>query len=236
MRIIALTSAALLAACGAETNIQRNEMQRTINVTGEAKASATPDVAMLSFSVRAQAKEAGTAFTQSSTSMNAVIAALDEMEIEARDRQTGQLRLNPIYARDRNSVTNRSEVIAYEAVNTLTVRLRDIEKAGAVIDKAVGAGANGLDSFRFSVSETDELMAEARIAAVEDAREKAEAMAEAAGARLGDVLSISAGNSGSPRPVMMRAMAMEDSMSAAPSLQAGEQDFRVTVNATFELQ
>lgn len=233
-----LAAAALLAAVPACAEDMDRRPVRMISVTGEGTVAAVPDIAVLRFSVETRADVAGAAFSESSRLMNAVLAALEAQGIEPRDRQTGQIRLNPIYARDRdNGYQDRSRIVAYEALTTLTVRLRNIEAAGSVIDAAVKAGANGLDSFSLAFDDPQALEAEARVAAVRDAVAKAEAMAEAAGARLGEVLTLSAGGGGGmPRPEpMMRSMVMAEAADV-PVIEAGEERLRVTVSATFALE
>ncbi|MEM7671451.1 MAG: SIMPL domain-containing protein [Pseudomonadota bacterium] len=164
-----LAAAALLAASPAFAD----EVHRQISVTGEGAVSATPDLAILTFGVRSQAETASEAFSGSTKAMNDVLAALDAAAIEPRDRQTSQLRINPIYARRQNSFVDRSQIEGYEALSTLTVRLRDIDSAGSVIDAAVKAGANGLDSFRLGFDDPKALQDQARIEAVKDAMAKA---------------------------------------------------------------
>ncbi|MEM9839478.1 MAG: SIMPL domain-containing protein [Pseudomonadota bacterium] len=238
LRLLAASAAALtlLSACGRDVIMRDAPQVRSINVTGEAEAKAVPDIAMLNFSVRGRAVTSSDAFGEVSTSMNAVISVLKERGIEARDLQTNQISLNPVYFRDDKGRSDRNKIIAYEAYQGLTVRLRTIGEAGATIDAAVEAGANELNSFRMAIDDPKGLRDEARIAAVEDARAKAEAMAKAAGAKLGDVISLNTYNDGArPQPMAIRAMAME-SADAGPSIEAGEQTVRVTVNAVFELQ
>lgn len=210
------------------------EVRRQISVTGEGSVSAAPDLAILTFGVRAQADNASAAFSQSTKAMNNVLDALDKAGIEARDRQTSQLRINPIYNRRQNYV-DRSEIEGYEALSTLTVRLRDIDSAGSVIDSAVKAGANGLESFRLGFDDPKAMRDRARIEAVKDAMAKAEAMAEAAGAKVGEVITLSTMSNGTPGPVVARSVAMAESADV-PRIEAGEQTLQVSVSATFALQ
>jgi uncharacterized protein YggE len=205
-------------------------------VTGEGEAAGVPDLVQLSFSVTAEAKDAAEAFRQSSARMQKVLEAIKDAGIASRDRQTGQIALNPVYGEKRTiGTSSRREVVGYRASQSLMVRLKDMDAAGEVIDQAVSAGANGLDSFSFAFSEPGKLQDEARIMAVKDARRKAASMAEAAGAELGEVITLSAHQGyGSPRP-MLRQASME-MMDAAPPVEAGEQSLQVTVSATFALQ
>lgn len=238
LRLFAASAAAiaLLAACGQPTVLETSPEVRSISVTGEAEINAVPDVAILDFSVETRAVSSADAFSEASRAMNAVISTLKDRGIEARDLQTNQVSLSPVYSRDEDGRTDRTKIIAYRAYQSLTVRLRTIGEAGETIDAAVGAGANGLNSFRMAIDDPKALRDEARVAAVEDARAKAEAMAEAAGAKLGPVMTLSAHNNGMrPRPMAMRTMAMEDA-SSAPSIEAGEQSVSMTVSAVFAIQ
>lgn len=230
------SASALLLVAPACAQDASPEVLRQIHVTGEGIVSAVPDVAMLTFSVRSQAEKAGDAFAETSRLANAVLQEVERQGVAARDRQTGQVSLSPVYARDDRRGYDRSRVIAYEARNSLIVRLRDIDKAGEVIDAAVRAGANGLDSFQLTFDDPRKLQDEARIAAVKDAMEKARAMAEAAGAELGDVISLSTSGAGrSPQP-SVRMRSAEMAADSAPVIAAGEQDLRVTVSATFFIE
>ncbi|GGY50494.1 SIMPL domain-containing protein [Parvularcula lutaonensis] len=240
IRTLAAASAILAttAACTDDTIIQPVRELRSISVTGEGSVSAVPDLAILSFSVSSRAATAGDAFAAASRQMNSVLSAIKEEGVEARDRQTGQVSLSPVYGRDpERGFQDRTRIVAYEATNSLTVRLRDIESAGEVIDAAVRAGANGLDSFRLGFDDPKALQDQARIAAVQDARRKASDMADAAGAALGEVLTISTTGGGyRPQAPMMRMQADMAMEQAAPVIEAGEQDMRVTVSATFRLE
>lgn len=236
IRTLSLTAAlALTAACTNETLLQTTEAPRSVAVTGVGEAVGVPDIALLNFSVTARADGSADAFTAATGQMNAVIAALKGEGVAARDLQTNQIGLRPIYDTNERGVRDRTTIVGFEANQGLVVRLRSIEAAGAVIDAAVNAGANGLNSFRMTIDDRAGLTEEARIAAVRDAVATATTLAEAAGASLGEVVSLSTNDRGaSPRPVMMRAMA-DESMGAGPNIEAGEQVIRVTVNATFEL-
>ncbi|MEM1380782.1 MAG: SIMPL domain-containing protein [Pseudomonadota bacterium] len=233
---VACAAALALSSCTQDTILQAKSEPRTITVVGEASVHAVPDIAVLNFSVRAQAVTSAEAFSNASATMNQVVTALKAMEVADRDLQTNRLALNPIYARDERGRYDRDEIVGYEAFQALTVRVRSIENAGAVIDAAVQAGANGLDGFSMAIDDPKALRDEARVAAVVDAKAKARAMAEAAGAELGEVMTLSVyDDGGRPQPILARTAAVEADF-AGPSVQAGEQQVSLTVNATFRLK
>lgn len=233
----AIIIAFVFAASSLQAGYAEDHKIRSITVQGEGVAIGTPDIAMLRFSVRSRAESAGEAFSSNSTQMQRVVDSLKERGLEPRDLQTDQISLSPVYGPgSRSGYQDRSRVIAYEAVNSLSVRLRDIETAGAVIDAAVRAGANELQSFQMGFDDPKAMQDDARIAAVKDAKAKAEAMAEAAGARLGPVMTINSSSASRPQPMMARAMAMEADMSSPAPIEAGEQQIQVRVTAVFELR
>lgn len=236
IRTLALTATALtLTACNADTIYQAPAPKRTISVTGEGSVSAAPDMAILNFSVRTRGDTASDAFSNASRRMAGVVDALKAEGLEPRDLQTEQIRVNPVYGQNDRGYRDQSVIVGYESYQSLTVRLRAIEMAGGVIDKAVGAGANELGGFSLGFSDPSALSDQIRVAAVEDAVRKARMMAEAAGAELGPVINLSASGS-SPRPVALRAAAMEADFAAAPPVEAGEQQLKMTVSATFSLR
>ncbi|MEO1043134.1 MAG: SIMPL domain-containing protein [Pseudomonadota bacterium] len=231
-----LIAGLMLTACALEESRADDHQRRAITVQGEGIVTGTPDIAILRFSVRTPGEGAAEAFSANSNQMRSVVDVLKAQGIEPRDLQTDQISLSPVYDQNSRGYQDRRRIVAYEATNSLTVRLRDIEAAGAAIDTAVRAGANELQSFRMGFDDPKSMQDEARIAAVKNAKAKAEAMAEAAGARLGPVLTINASSSSSPQPVMMRAMAMEADMASPAPIEAGEQQVQVRVTAVFELQ
>lgn len=183
---------------------------RTLSVTGTGEASAKPDMATVNFTVQTRGETAGAAFSANAERMNEVMRALTRANIEERDMQTSGLYLNTVNKQDENG--RWSEEIAYfEANNTLTVKVRDIDNAGSVIDRAVNAGVNNLGGISFSFSDDTELMNEARRNAVADGRAKAELYAAEAGVTLGEVLYISEPGSdvSPPQPMMMRAESVQ---------------------------
>ena len=206
-------------------------MPRVISVTGDGRVAAAPDMATVRIGVRREARQAADAMRASSEAMRAVLASLDGAGIEARDIQTSGLGLSPRYARSDGSAPPR--VVGYVASNDLTVRVRELEALGGILDLLIRDGANALNGVFFGIAETGPLEDQARASAVGDARAKAETLAEAAGVPLGAVLSISEGDVGSgPMPVARGAM-MEAAMDVPVA--GGEVEVRVSVSMVFEI-
>jgi uncharacterized protein len=112
------------------------------------------------------------------------------------------------------------------------VTIRNLSKAGAILDAASNAGANEVYGPMLSRSDEDELQAKALRGAVEDARKKAEVLADAAGVQLGRVTALTEGSSGGPQPYYEGAMRL--AKTDAP-IEPGTQDTQATVTVTFAI-
>jgi Uncharacterized conserved protein len=211
----------------------------SIAIDGRGEVRAAPDMAMINSGVTTQGATAREALDANTAAMNELLAALKEAGIEARDIQTSNFSVNPNYvysdARDANGYTLPPKINGYQVSNTVTVVVRDLEDLGTILDKSVTVGANSVNGVSFSVADPAELFNEARKAAFADARAKAELYAEAAGATLGELESIteSQGFDG-PQPYPMYARA-EAAVAQAVPVEAGEMSFVITVRVEWEL-
>jgi len=203
-----------------------DDAARRITVVGEAEAEAVPDLATVSAGVTTRAATAAEAISAGSETMAAVFAAIEAWGIERRDVQTSQLNLGPVFAPYQDNSDAAPKVVGFEASNLVTLRVRAIDRLGAVIDALAGAGANQLQGVSFEVSDPRAQFDAARERAVADARGKAELFARAAGVSLGPVVTI-AETDRSPGPILMRA----EAASAAPPIAAGT----VTLGAQVEI-
>lgn len=195
-----------------------------ITVQGTASVKSVPDRAQLSFGVESQGATAKAALSANATEMRRVIAALKSAG--ATDIQTQSVSLSPRY-KDGN------EVQGYAAQNSVSAIVRDLAKAGPVIDAAVDAGANQVYGPMLSVADQSELYRQALRAAVADARTRAQALAAAANVSLGRVTSIVEGGGG-PQPVpLARAQVAADT--ASTPIEPGQQETGATVTVTFSI-
>ncbi|MDX6467107.1 MAG: uncharacterized protein QOI27_2147 [Gaiellaceae bacterium] len=193
---------------------------RTIAVTGNGSVTAVPDRATFGFTIDTRAKTASAALAQNSTDAAAVIAALKAAGVASADLQTSQVSLQPQSSQD------GTQIIGYVASNSLTVKTA-LSSAGKIVDAAVGAGANGVSGPSLDVSDQSSLYREALRKAVDDAKLKAQSLADAAGLSLGAVQSIAEGSASSPVPIA-------DKMSAAGApVEAGTQQIQASVTVTY---
>ncbi|MBP1883438.1 SIMPL domain-containing protein [Sinorhizobium mexicanum] len=211
--------------------------QALIKVSGEGRATAAPDMAIVQLSVVKDAKTAREALDANNKAMAEVLSALKQGGIAERDLQTSGFAINPQYNYPQgNDGTNRPpELVGYQVVNGVTVRVRDLSKLGEVLDKSVSLGINQGGGIEFTKDKPDEVITEARKAAVSDAIVKAKVLAEAAGVSLGRLIEISE-QASRPEPVpMVRSMAKEFAADAVP-IATGENAYNVTVNVTFAIE
>ncbi len=233
-RLMAMGLAAALAL-PATAHAQERPTTPRIVVTGEGEATIAPDMALLSLSVMREAKTAREALDANNEAMTAVFDAIKALGIAERDLQTAGLQIMPRYNyTNKPDGTQEAELVAYQVINTLSVRARDIAKTGEIIDKAVSLGVNQGGNIVFTNDDPAATITEARKKAVAEAVAKAKTLAEAAGVTLGRVVEI-ADQSFAAQPMPIEAKAF-DRVAAAVPIQAGENAYRVQVNMTFELK
>lgn len=184
-----LLAAAPLALAAQEAAGPATALPRIIQVVGEGRSTAAPDLARVSLGVSHQAATAGEAMEAMSAGMEQVLATLGTAGISQADIQTGMLMLEPAY--NYNTYDGNPEMTGFIATQILDVNVRDLGRLGEVLDAVVKGGANRVNGISFEVSDPQLVTDDARRDAVADARERAELYAEAAGVALGDIVSIS---------------------------------------------
>ena len=240
-RALALSAATLLAA-GLPAIAQSQVVPLPVatlagtrlDIVATGEVARTPDIAVISAGVVTQAATASAALAENAARMAATIAAVRRAGVADRDIQTATISLSPQYRYGENVPP---VLTGYQASNQINIRFRDVKRSGAILDTLVQAGANQLNGPSFSLDKPAPALDEARIAAIGQARTRADLYARAAGLTVRRIVAIAedADQSAQPRPMMMAAMARSEKM-ADTQVQAGEQTLSVTVRVTFELQ
>lgn len=208
---------------------------RRIVVIGEGEAAVRPDIAILSLTVMREALTAREALDANNKAMAEVIAAMKASGVEDRDLQTAGVQINPRYDYvTKPDGTQEAKLAAYQVMNTITIRVRDLAKTGEILDKSVTLGVNQGGGVTFTNDDPSATLTEARKKAVANAIDKAKVLTEAAGVKLGQVIEISDVAYAQP-PVPIEAKAYGGAADAAVPIEAGENAYRVQVNVTFEL-
>lgn len=159
----------------------------TVNGSGETQVAA--DTAIVSLGVGARDKDVLKAQQQVNATIAAIRQALIDSGIAEADINTDYMNIYAIY----DYKDDMEQVQAYNANSTLAIKVTDMSKVGEVIDAAFAAGANTLNGISFSTKDTDAAQKESLKAAVEDAKAKAEVLAEAAGLKITGIEVVSEG-------------------------------------------
>lgn len=231
--------AMIVAACGNETTKieQAGPNQATgVSVSGEGKVSAPPDVANISLGVSVLAPSVAEARTQAAASLTAMVDSMKRNGVADKDIQTSQLSIYPEYDyRDGNSVLR-----GFRVQNSVNAKIRDIDTTGKVVDEAVEAGGNNtqIQGISFTIDDPSELQEQARKAAVEDAKRKAEVLANAGGVSLGNPISISEGALNVPPIYYDAGRAAADSAAPLPEtpIEPGELDVSISVTVVWAIK
>lgn len=202
---------------------------RNITVVGNGSVAGTPDTASVDIGVETRGDTAADALTENTTQVNEMLERMQDLGIDEKDIQTSNFSIYAEYNRDGD------QIVGYNVNNTVSVKIRDLTSAGELLDQVVQVGANRIYGISFYVDEPAELQAQARDAAIADARAKAERMAQQSGATLGEVLTITE-NVGSPIEPVLYAETAQAAVGGAVPIQAGEQAFNVNIQVTFALR
>jgi uncharacterized protein YggE len=223
-------SATALSAQGAPpVPAMTSALVSTIAVSGQGEATVVPDRARLSIGVQTQAATAADASARNATLQRAVIDAIRSQGIAAEQISTSGYNVYPEQTYDQP--TRRSRITGYNVQNTVTVEIRETARVGAVLDAVLARGANLVSSLQFYSSQAEAVRRQALQNAVQRARADAEAMAAAAGGRLGELVELSSDVSAPPRPVMMEMQAARATASDATPVSEGSQTVNATVSA-----
>jgi uncharacterized protein len=229
LTVLTILGLAILAARPTLAQQVPTTSNRNITVVGQGTIKVRPDTAIVQIGVDTEAKNVRDALTQNNQQAAAIQKKLTELGVEAKDMQTSGFNIFPTYGSDGRQVTG------YRVVNTVTVKIRTIDKTGSLLDEVVQAGANSVYGISFTVDNPRAFEDQAREAAMRDAKARADLLARAGGASVGEVLIITE-NVGSAVPI---AMPFERAAVAADSsvpVQVGEQTVGISVQVTYALK
>ncbi len=222
---------------------------RSFAVSAEGEVVAIPDVAQFTFSVITQGGvNIASLQTENVEKVNSAIAFVKSQGVQDRDIKTQNFSLEPRYQYSScpRSFGNEvqaclpSEIVGYTITQTVQIKVRDFAKVGAIVSGVVENGANSVSQLSFTVDNPDVLESEARGQAIQKAKEKAKAVAEAGSFRVGRLLSIQEG--GSPVHPFYEQRALDTGFGGAapnvvpPVIEPGSQEVKVFVTLVYEIQ
>jgi hypothetical protein len=227
----------LLVGCQASgsTTVTSNANQQTgISVSGEGIIYVTPDIVNIQLGIQAQAATVANAQSQATTAMNNVLTALTTNGVAQADIQTQNYNIQQLTTYDNTKQT--SVPAGYEVNNYVNVKLRDITKAGTVIDAVTAAGGDltRVNSVQFALNDPTSDNNQARDKAMADAKATSSQLAADAGVKLGNPISISESEVSPITPIVYAAGAI--SSNASTPISAGELEITVDVQVTYAIQ
>jgi hypothetical protein len=221
--------------------------QNSIAVAGTGEVYAKPDLSLVELSVITEEKTIASSLGENTEKMNVVISFIKGQGIEEKDLKTTYFNISPryeyrtldggIYA---YYIPNGTRVlVGYEVSQKLQVKIRDLEKIGAIIDGATLNGANDVSQLQFTIENQDELKKQARAEAIEKAKSKAKEMAGQVGVKLGKVISF---NESTYTPWLYDSAMKSESYGLGgtgevpqPQIEAGQSKITVNVNIVYEI-
>lgn len=211
---------------------------RTLTVTGTAEVTVKPDICYMSFSINTEnVKKAIEAYRLNNETSDKVRSAVKSAGIEDKDIQTTNYSIAPQYRWD--DKTKKRIFEGYQVNHTLSVSVRKLEKVSGILDAAVTSGTSEVRGINFTVENPKKYIAEARIAAINAAKDKAEIIANETGVKLLKPLSINETEpSRAPYFAQANVEAMYSTISGGEEepLAPGQTKLTHTVTITYEIE
>lgn len=234
--MIALAAMPLVALPASAAEVQIQAQNPVVELSVNEIVRSTPDVAQIGAGVTTRAATAREAVRQNAEAMDRLIARMKALGIERKDIQTSNFNLNPNY--NYNRETGEQTFAGYNVNNNVSVKLRDLKRAGEVLDALVQAGANNIYGPNFMLEDDMEAKAMARGNAFKRGRQMAEEYARMAGFSGVRLLEVSEsfqsyGRIPAPEAAVMVTASRADS---STPIEPGEVGTGVTITVKYEMQ
>ncbi len=205
-----------------------------IVVSGTGTASAEPDLARINLGVQVLSPSVGEALDTANSSLESILRVLSDYNVDESDTQTRFFNINTQYD---YSGEGGPTVTGYQVTNELSVNVRNIESLGDLITGVVDAGGDPIrvNGISFAIEDTAALEDEALAQAIEDAKARAQRMAELSGVELGDLISVS--QAGGASPALPVALASAEFARSAPTpIRTGDLEVTIQIQALYTIQ
>jgi|AntAceMinimDraft_16_1070373.scaffolds.fasta_scaffold30520_2 uncharacterized protein YggE len=215
----------------------------TITVTGTGEVYTQPDLAIITLSVKSEARTVIEAMTENTEKMNAVIDLIKAKNVDSKDLKTVSFNIYPRYEWQKEEVEifpnteSKRVLVGYEITQSLQVKIRNLNKIGEIIQTATVAGINQVGALQFTIDNQDEFKKQAREEAIKEAKEKAKELSSQLGVKLLKITDFSEGGN-IPRPLYYDTAFKEASgadSTPTPQIETGENKIQVSVSITFEI-
>lgn len=209
---------------------------KTTTVSAEGKVTVSPDIAKLSFSVVSEGVNPKTLADSNNKKMKAAIDFIKSQGIEEKDIKTTEYNLSPRYEYDEK--TRKTFISGYTLTQTILVKVRDLNKTADVLAGLPPLGINQVGSISFDVDEPEKYLSDARNQAFDRAKEKAKAMAEKNGVKLGRVINFYEYQPLSyyGQTKMASGLGGAEAAPVVPQIQPGSEEVTVQVSVTYEIK
>jgi hypothetical protein len=232
--LVALGAAACEGDKTTVVNSPPGQAQTGITVSGRGEVQAPPDTGFFQVGVQVRAANVADARTAAAKAADAVTKSVKSNGVGDNDIKTTNYSINPEY----DNRINPPRVTGYVIANTIEVKVRKIDSLSKVIDDATAAGGDAarVQGVRFDIEDNGKLLEQARKAAVDDARKKAEQLASQTGAKLGKPISISETQSSAPQPVALAAGRVSTDSSPAVPISPGTGSVTVILSIVWAIE
>jgi uncharacterized protein YggE len=213
-----------------EINLQN---QNQITVSGIGKIYVKPDVAVLILGVENRGAKISDIVKDNTEKMNKIISDVKNFGVEEKDIQTTQYTIAPEY----NWTEARGRIfVGYVLTQQITLKIRDFEKIGSILDKATADGANSVGDLQFTIDDSEQIKQEARAKAIAQAKANAENLAKESGVKLGKIINVYENYYPiySNKAVGIGGGVVESV--PAPVIEPGQQEINVTINLTYQVK
>jgi uncharacterized protein YggE len=207
-----------------------------ITVVGQGSVHVKPDIAQVSIGVNTSAESISQAVADNEAKMTAILAALEKAGVAEKDIQTMNYSIQldnsqgPVPATGSSAEPTKP---TYTVSNMVNVTVRNLDSVGDVLDAAIEAGANNIWGISFAVSDPTAAQSDARVKAIDDAKARAQALADLNGVKLGPVMSVSETVSGGPVPLPA---AYESAAAKGGTISPGELEISYQVQVSYFIQ
>ena len=207
----------------------------TVSFSGEGKVVSKPDIAKVQLSIVTDALTSKAAQDENSKKSKAVTDYLKKQNIADKDIKTTGYNIYPQYKYPRDG--SQPTITGYQVNQSMEVKVRDLDKVSNILDGVVAAGTNQVNSLSFEIDDPEELKAEARKKAIEDAENKAEELEDQLDIDLGKIVNFSENTGGYPIPIYLE---LKDGRGGVggdgPSVPTGENEIIVNVSLTYQIK
>jgi len=213
--------------------------QETITIEGVGEVYAKPDVAVVVFSVRNEAKTVAGAMQENSGKMNEIIYSIKAEGVDEKDLKTISFNLYPRYEyiedeEDISQINGNRVLVGYEIIQSLQIKIKDMGNIGSIIQQATNAGASQVGSLSFTIDDEDKYKEEARRLAIEEAKNKAEQLAFQLGIKLLGIKSFSENING----ISLGAHRASSDMFeiASPNIEVGQNKIEARISIVYKIK